>query len=171
MIYDNSKVRRQDRLLDDAEALELLRDGEYGVMSMTDGEGRAYGVPLNYVWDGKDCIYIHCAPSGRKLSCIDRNKEVSFCVVGHTGVVPEKFTTNYESIILECNADTGLNEEERMDALRMFLEKYSPHCLSTGLKYAEKSFHRTQIIRLEIKTFSGKRKKVANFADNNTKRQ
>ena len=158
MIYDNSKVRRQDRLLDDAEALELLRDGEYGVMSMTDGEGRAYGVPLNYVWDGKDCIYIHCAPSGRKLSCIDRNKEVSFCVVG-------------ESIILECNADTGLNEEERMDALRMFLEKYSPHCLSTGLKYAEKSFHRTQIIRLGIKTFSGKRKKVSNFADNNTKRQ
>ena len=34
MKYVNNRVRRQDRLMDEQRALELLRDGEYGVLSM-----------------------------------------------------------------------------------------------------------------------------------------
>ena len=30
----NASVRRQDRLLDDERAIELLRESEYGVLSM-----------------------------------------------------------------------------------------------------------------------------------------
>ena len=32
-------------------------------MAKDDG-GRGYGMPLNYVWDGADALYIHCAPDG-----------------------------------------------------------------------------------------------------------
>ena len=39
MKFDNSHVRRQDRLLGEAEALEILRVGEYGYISMRDEEG------------------------------------------------------------------------------------------------------------------------------------
>ena len=63
MIYDNSGVRRQDRLLTEAEARGLLAAGEYGVLSMCDG-GEAYGIPVSYVWDGAESLYIHCAPRG-----------------------------------------------------------------------------------------------------------
>jgi uncharacterized protein len=34
MKYNNDNVRRQDRLLAEDEARELLRTGEYGVLSM-----------------------------------------------------------------------------------------------------------------------------------------
>lgn len=34
MKYVNETVRRRDRLLDEERALELLKDGEYGVLSM-----------------------------------------------------------------------------------------------------------------------------------------
>ena len=81
MPYDNSAVRRQDRLLDEARARELLAGGRFGVLSLVDGDG-AYGIPVNYVWDGDDSLYVHCAPDGRKLRCIDRRDRVSFCVVG-----------------------------------------------------------------------------------------
>ena len=37
MEYDNSAVRRQDRLLEESDALRLLREGEYGVLSFCDG--------------------------------------------------------------------------------------------------------------------------------------
>ena len=47
-----------------------------------------------------------------------------------------------------------------MHALRLLMEKYTPEHLAAGEKYAEKSFHRTEIIRLQIKELSGKCKRI-----------
>ena len=160
MVYDNSKVRRQDRLLDEAGATELLSNGEYGVLSMQAESGGGYGVPVNYVWDGAGCIYIHCAPEGRKLRCIEACDEVSFCVVGATQVIPDKFTTAYRSIVLSCRACANLDEQERWRALRLLIAKYSADYKEIGEKYAERSFHRTRIIRLDVKEWSGKTKRM-----------
>ena len=50
MKFNNEEVRRQDRLLDEKRAFEILQSGEYGVLSMQDENGTgAYGVPVNYV--------------------------------------------------------------------------------------------------------------------------
>lgn len=50
MNYTNEQIRRQDRLLEKEKAISLLKNGEYGVLSMQDEENGAYGVPINYVW-------------------------------------------------------------------------------------------------------------------------
>ena len=92
MNYQNDSVRRQDRLLDQPEATELLRRGEYGILCMQRPEGGGYGVPLNYVWDEADAIYIHCAPEGRKLHCLRECDRVTFCIVGKTQVLPARST-------------------------------------------------------------------------------
>ncbi len=157
MIFNNEQVRRQDRLLDEARAMEIIREGEYGVLSMQteDGEG-AYGIPVNYVWDRGNSIYLHCAPIGRKLQCIDSCRKVSFCIVGKTGVVSERFTATYESVVLECNAYRGLHEAERMSALSLLLSKYCPDNKKEGIEHAEKSFPITEIIRLDIEQISAK---------------
>ena len=102
MEYRNDSVRRQDRLLDEERARELLRGGEYGFLAMASDEG-GYGIPVNYVAEG-DTIYIHCAPEGRKLRAIAADARVSFCVVGVTRPVPERFTTAYESIVVSGRA-------------------------------------------------------------------
>lgn len=163
MKYINDEVRRQDRLLDHENATELLRSGEFGVLSMveSDHEGvGGYGIPINFVWNGKDSIYFHCAPEGHKLVCLRNNPKVSFCVVGHTNVISHKFTTAYESIVVRGNAVIAISAEERMQALGLIIDKYSPNDKELGLKYTEKSFHRTAIIRLDILTLSGKTKRV-----------
>ena len=159
MRYDNSGVRRQDRLLDESRARELLATGEYGVLSLADVSG-PYGIPVNFVWNGRDAIYIHCAPVGRKLVCIDRDERVSFCIVGKTELRPAQFTTGYESIVLTCRARHNLPPEERMEALEALLGKYSPDDREIGRIYARKSFARTEIIRLDIDRWSGKSKHV-----------
>jgi len=160
MIYSNSEIRRQDRLLDKASALHLLNRGEYGVLSVYCEESGVYGFPINYVWDGEKSIYLHCALEGKKLHCIDKNSNVSFNVVGDTNVLSDKFTTEYESIILECHAERNLTDVIKKHALSLFLDKYSPNDKEVGMKYAEKSFKRTEIIKLEIKKWSGKSKEV-----------
>ena len=129
MEYTNQDVRRQDRLLDEARAFEILKEG--GILSMRTEEGDgAYGIPINYVWDRGNSIYIHCAPVGRKLRCIDACPNVSFCVTGHSKVIPDKFTTGYESIVLQCTAHHSLHEAERMSALsghRVCQQVFPPH--------------------------------------------
>lgn len=158
MIYDNRNVRRQDRLLPEERAFQLLKQGEHGVLSMVDTEGKPYGIPVNYVWNGEEAIYIHCAPEGKKLRCLHQSPFASLCIVGHTNVIPDKFTTNYESIILSCRAETGLEAEERMEALHLLIDKYSPQFKEVGATYAKGSFHRTEIVKLSIISFSGKTK-------------
>ncbi len=161
MIFSNEQVRRQDRLLDEARAMEIVKEGEYGVLSMMseDGEG-GYGIPVSYVWDRGNSIYLHCAPAGRKLRCIDACPAVSFCIVGKTQVIPDRFTTAYESVVLECTAHRSLHEAERMSALSLLLSKYCPDDKMRGIEYANKSFARTEIIRLDIERVSAKCKRI-----------
>lgn len=159
MIYSNKNVRRQDRLLDEQSARKLLATATYGVLSMQAENGGGYGVPVSYVWDGKETIYFHCAHEGKKLRCIVLCNKVSLCVIGKTNVISDKFTTEYESIILEFNASVGLTEEERMKALELLLDKFSPDDKTVGMKYARNSFHKTEIVKLDIGSWSGKAKK------------
>ena len=159
MKYVNERVRRQDRLMDEERAIELLREGEYGVLSMV-SENMGYGIPVNYVWDGQNSVYIHCAPEGRKLTAIEQNPMVSLCVIGKVNLLPRNFTTEYESAIFFGKANVNLSEEERMKALHLLIDKLSADFKDIGYKYAHKSFHRVEIIRVDFSEFSGKRKKV-----------
>lgn len=160
MKYVNETVRRQDRLLSEERALQLIRDSEYGVLSMVDADGGAYGLPLNYVWDSEHSLYIHCAPEGKKLRALEHNQDASFCIVGHTNLLPSRFTTEYESVVMKCHAVTALDDEEKRHALQLLIDKLAPEYKEAGIKAAEKSFHRVGIIRLDIIEFSGKCKAV-----------
>ena len=103
--------------MDESAAKELLKKGEYGVLSINCDEDGAYGLPINYVWDSDKYIYLHCAPVGRKLTCIENKPNVSFCIVGKTNIISDKFTTEYESIILSCSAKMKLTKEEVRELL------------------------------------------------------
>ena len=158
MVFDNGDVRRQDRLMTEAEARGLLRDGEYGFLALASAEG-GYGVPVNYAVDGGR-IYIHCAPEGRKLDALGHDCRVTFCVVGATRVVPGKFTTAYCSVMVRGRARVVASEEERRHALRLIVAKYSPQYADTGMKYIGKSFARTAVIAIDAESFSGKTKRL-----------
>ena len=156
MKYDNSTVRRQDRLLDEKRAVELLHGGEYGFLAMTDGEA-AYAIPMSYAVKG-DCIYSHSAPDGEKFRFLGHSRRVSFTVVGKTAVQPSKFTTLYESVIAFGEVRIVESDAERRDALELLLDKYSPDDKVVGMKYAGASLPRTALLCLKVERWSGKSK-------------
>ena len=161
MIYDTSNIRRQDRLLPQEKAYDLLKKGEYGTLSMVSEEDTGYGIPINFVYDDKqDCIYFHCAMEGKKLRCLAKNNRVSFCIIGKTAVISNQFTTAYESVVVNGPMDIHLSDQERRYGLSLLLDKYCPNDKEIGLRYIEKSFHRTNVIRLNIFSFSGKSKVI-----------
>lgn len=147
-------LRRKDRGMDVREATELLAAGEYGVLSTVGQDAQPYGVPLSYVYrDG--AIYLHCAVEGHKLENIAANPRVSFCVVGKTRVLPEKFATEYESVIAFGSASEVAGEEKK-SALLWLVEKYSPDFLPEGRKYIESSHDSTRVVKVAIDHLSGK---------------
>ena len=81
-------------------------------------------------------------------------------IVGNVNLLPSKFTTEYESIVLTGVAVRGLADDEKRHALELLLNKLSPHDKTVGMKYATASFHRVEILRLDIATWSGKCKVV-----------
>ncbi|OCW95866.1 5-nitroimidazole antibiotic resistance protein [Macellibacteroides sp. HH-ZS] len=155
MNYRNEDVRRQDRILSIEGAKGLFLEGEYGILSMVTEQGEGYGVPLNFVLDG-EVIYFHGAPEGDKFRALHASKQVSFCIVGKTKLIPEQFTTAYESVIVKGTIALDLSFQERMHGLELIIRKYSPEYLDLGMKAAEKSDHRTLVYRLDIVSVSGK---------------
>ena len=154
-------IRRKDRILDNEPTLQLLEKGEYGFLAICGVNGYGYGIPLNYAFDG-NAIYFHCAVEGFKLESIRQNNRVSFCVVGRTHLLPQQFSTAYESAIVFGRMAYDLPEEERHKALNLLVAKYSPDFTDVSKTYISKSFHRSCILRLDIEHISGKSKKMKN---------
>lgn len=156
--YMFRNMRRDDRALSLEEAVDILKSGEYGVLSMMGVEGYPYGIPVNYVYE-HDVLYIHSATEGHKLDAIRKNPKVSFVVVGKTSVQPEKFTVIYSSTIVFGRA-SEVDAAERRDALMAFIRRYSPEYLEKGTEYVERSADTAVIIRIDIDHISGKARKI-----------
>lgn len=121
----NHKMRRFKQLLPESDTMDILRKGEVAVWAVDGDEGYPYAVPINYVYDGK-CIYVHCAKHGHKIDAIARNPKCSLCIIDKDDVVPEKFTSYFRSVIVFGKARIVDDSRERLDALMMLAEKYSP---------------------------------------------
>lgn len=161
----NATIRRQDRVMSEQDAEQLLRSGEYGFLAMQAEEGGGYGIPLTYAWDAeRNAVYIHGAPEGRKLRCLAAEPRVSFCIVGHTQILPEQYVTEYQSLLLFGRATAELDEAERAHALELILQKHCAHMLEAGRAFAAAALHRTRAIRIDIDSWSAKTKAPAPHA-------
>ena len=149
-------MRRIDRQMSEAEAKELLGRGEYGVLALIDEEGRPYGVPLNYVY-ANDAVYVHCALQGKKLSAIAANPQACFTVVGNTQVLPDKFATNYESVMVFGPAAI-VEAAEKEAALEAIIQKYSAAFIEEGHAYIEKFRAATHVVKISAAHITGKRR-------------
>ncbi|WP_143317752.1 pyridoxamine 5'-phosphate oxidase family protein [Clostridium sp. HBUAS56017] len=148
------EMRRKDRELKNDEIIEVLKNTSYGILSTISENGYPYGVPISYVFFN-DSIYFHCATKGHKLDNILNNDKVSFCVVDSIYVLPEEFSTKYESIVVFGKAIEVLDDEKNM-ALLETLNKYSPDFIEQGKEYIIKAGKATKVIKITIDHISGK---------------
>ena len=147
-------MRRKEREIPSVEAIKILETSEYGVLSTVSEDGQPYGVPLSYVYKD-DAIYFHCAVAGQKLDNIANNSKVSFCVIGGTKVLPDKFSTEYESAVVFGTAGE-VHGAEKNSALVWLLEKYCKDFMEEGLKYIESKDSATKVVKITISHISGK---------------
>ena len=149
------EMRRIRQLLSQEECEVILKKQTSGVLSVYGDDGYPYGVPLSYVYaDGK--LYFHSAQSGHKIDAIRKNNKVSFTIVAQDTIVPEEFTTYFQSVIVFGHARILENDAEKRTAIEWLAEKYMPDLKEGRLQEIEKEFSRLCMVELIIDSMTGK---------------
>lgn len=148
-------MRRRDRELGEAEALDLLREAEWGVLATVDAEGWPYAVPVNHaVVDGD--LVIHCATAGHKLDNLASNPRVSYCAVTLAETLPLELATRYASVIVFGRAELVADEVEKHRLLRALGLRFAAEHPEVVAREVDKDLFRTTVLRIMILRATGK---------------
>jgi hypothetical protein len=148
-------MRRRNRELSGAEALDLLREAEWGVLATVDAEGWPYAVPVNHaVVDGD--LVIHCATAGHKLDNLAFNPKVSYCAVTQAETLPVELATRYASVILFGLAELVADEDEKRRLLQALGLRFAAEHPDVVDREIGKDLFRTAVLRVRIERATGK---------------
>ena len=148
-------MRRKDREKDNIFALEIIRDCEYATFATVNPDGTPYCIPVSPALLD-NAIYFHCATEGQKLDNIKKNDKVCVSCVRYTKLLPEKFTTEYESAVATGKCDIVFDETEKIAALRAICEKYAKNNMDSFDEQIVKSLNNTCVCGVSIEKISGK---------------
>ena len=152
------EMRRKNQLLTDEECIEILNSSTSGTLALLGDNDYPYSVPISYVYnDGK--LYFHSALTGHKIDAINMHSKASFCVIAQDKVVPEKYTTYFRSVIAFGKICVIDNDAEKLRAIEILAEKYSPQLAEGRKKEIEDNFSRMCMIELNIEHMTGKEAK------------
>lgn len=172
-------MRRKDREMSLDFSVKLIDNSTYGVLSLIDSVGKPYGIPLSIVRDG-DNLYFHSAKQGKKVESMQDGNPVSVAFIGrvevpelysesqlsalleeeHIGktLISKVFTTEFESVIVLGTINEVKEESERINAMRLICDKYTPSKMHLFDLAINAGMSRTAIYCIKIKSITGKRK-------------
>lgn len=149
-------MRRSRQELPKEECEQILREGTSGVLAVLDGDGYPYAVPLSYVYaDGK--IIFHGATTGHKVEAIRHHDKASFCVIARDTIVPEEYTTCYQSVIAFGTIRIVEDDDTKRKYAELIGKKYAPRESDEHLdKTIRNSWKALGIMELTIAHMTGK---------------
>jgi hypothetical protein len=173
-------MRRKDREMSKAFGIEIIDKSKYGVLSMIAEDKEPYGVPLSIVRDG-NTLYFHSAMDGRKVKILAENPKISVTFVGETKIpenytkeeldeivkdeskavllISKVFTTEFQSAIVTGKVKLVGEENEKIKALQLICEKYTPNKMAYFTMAIKAGLKKTNVYAVEIEEITAKRKK------------
>ncbi|KXK52902.1 MAG: pyridoxamine 5'-phosphate oxidase family protein [Chloroflexi bacterium] len=165
-------VRRRDRAVeDDAWIAEFLQRAAVGAMATVSGDQPFINTNL-FVYDAEhDCIYIHTAKAGRTRSNLEQSEPVKVCfsVMEMGRLLPAdealEFSVEYAGVSVFGTGRVIEDDAEATDALQLLLDKYAPHLIPAEdyRPPVVEELRRTTVMRIDIESWSGKKKEVGDF--------
>ncbi len=161
-------VRRQDRAVtDEAWIRAFLHRAAVGTLA-TVYEGQPFLNTNLFVYDeAAHAIYMHTARIGRTRSNVEVGGPICFTISEMGRLLPAKealeFSVEYCGVTVFGTAVLLDDPVEAERGLQLLLDKYAPH-LKPGQDYRPimpEELKRTAVYRINIESWSGKQKKVA----------
>lgn len=162
-----NKIRRRERVQDEAWIRQFLLAGAMGTMATAVG-GQPFLVTRNYAYDpDRHAVYMHGARKGRTYENLLINNRVCFSVSEMGRLLPadeaQEVGVEYAGVVLFGNVVIVEDPPEARHGLQLLLDKYFPH-LKPGRDYTPitpEGLKITAVYRLDIESWSGKAKKAA----------
>lgn len=150
-------MRRKDKERDAAFAWQVMAEAPYATLSLADGEGKPYAVPVSQAaWPEGKCIYFHCALAGKKYEIFESGCDAVMSAVSRAEIVPDQYTVAYASAVARGRLEIVTDPEERMHAMAVLCRQFDP---AAGEKYVDcmhRMGARTGLVRLTVEEITGK---------------
>lgn len=149
-------MRRKDKELEQKEVMEKLDTQNVGILTVLGDDEYPYGVPINYsIYNGK--IIFHSAREGHKVDSMRNHEKAGFTVVISEEIVPQKFSSNFESIVVFGKIKEIVDLEEKKPRLLSLIKKYSSDFMESGEAYVNRAAEKTGVFEMEIEHITGKK--------------
>ena len=152
-------MRRKDRELSKDLALAVADKSAWSVLAMVNPDGSPYCIPLSLAREG-EWLYFHCAQEGQKNDNLKQKSQVCVCCVGDVKAVHGDFSTEFESAVINGTASEITAPDEKLHALRLISERYTPDNMAAFDEYAQQRLGSTGVWKIHIDEISGKAKKL-----------
>ena len=150
------EMRLTKQQLPDEEALAILEKGGTGTLALLGDEGYPYSVPVNYMYED-GCIYFHSAKDGHKVDAIARESKASMSVITKDVLMPEKYNTEYCSVIVVGNITLITEDEKKRRMIYSFTKKFCSEYESGIDAEIDGAWNRLHVYELKIEHMTGKR--------------
>ena len=138
-------MRRRDRALPEDEAQKSCRSANTPPFVPSAPTAALLCARLPSCYKGRSTSI---APSrGKKLDNIARDPRVSLYCVGKTRLLPEEFSTLFESAVVTGRASMVEDEAQKVEVLRAICQKYAASNMHNFEREVARSLHRTGICK------------------------
>ncbi|MFC2129485.1 pyridoxamine 5'-phosphate oxidase family protein [Bacteroidota bacterium] len=134
---------------------EILQESEICRLAMMDGD-RPYILPFNYGYHDH-CIYIHCAPKGKKIDLLQKNPEVCF-EIEHSAELIEaekacKWSELYRSVIGYGKVEIITDFEQILKGLEIIMRSNGAQ---GPLEFDDKHVKACSVLKMQITSITAK---------------
>lgn len=149
------KMRRFQQELPKNVCEQILNEQVRGVLALSGLEGYPYALPLNFAYED-GVIYFHGAKVGTKISLLEKNPKVSFCVYDQGQKRQDHWSLYIQSVIVFGTIQKVEDPQEVLKAVRALASKFpaDPQEIEKEIAGAKE---RVQVLALHIDHMSGKR--------------
>ena len=138
------KMHKAERQLSQQDTLAILKRGDHGTLSVNGDDGYPYATPVNYILVD-DKLYIHSAPYGYKMECLERSRKCCFSAI-----------ISFESVVMTGDVVMVEDQAEKRAALEAFVTQKHPGFEDVGFKMIEKQIDKTAVLRIDALSMTGK---------------
>ncbi len=149
-------MRKSNQKITDKDTIEsILKKSLICRIAMIDGN-MPYLLPFNYGYY-ENCIYIHSAPSGKKIDVLGTNPEVCFEIEEQAEILrdekPCSWSTLYRSVIGHGNVEIVSDDRKKEQGLRIIMKHNGA---TEPFTFEENNIKQMVILKLKIEDITGK---------------
>jgi len=152
------EVRREARAISVEDALQIIRDAEYGVLATVNKEGLPCTTALGHVLFDDGCLYFHTGSEGEKINNIRLNPQVSFFVTGVSDVVFDQFTMAFSSAVVHGCMEVIEDDEAKVFALHKIASRFHDGSVENKVidDFIKSSLPHVAVLKLTPEHITGK---------------